>query len=231
MRKHIAKALRVRSQAIRTAIDRYNAAALALKPPRSALQWDRVIEYGFLAEFDLLRDTRQDIRTKPWATPEGRFAMDSHFKMLRAHEEIDRLNIEIRRFVTFLRDEDHFLQEKEKDLEVGDPALAYQVHVHRMERGRFTAVHLRRLEQISRLSGFSGSLQPRSCLTSDPLHKPPIFASPAYEGPTVSSNPRTATGNDHSNDEEGDEGDEDDEDEQIEGFCDVLMNVLAVSSD
>jgi hypothetical protein len=230
MRKHIAKALRARSQAIRTAIDRYNAAALALKPPRSALQWDSVVEYGFLAEFDLLRDTRQDIRTKPWATPEGRFAMDSHFKMLRAHEEINRLNIEIRRFVTFLRDEDRFLQEKEKDVEVSDPALAYQVHVYRMERGRFTAVHLRRLDQISRLSGFSGSLQPGSCLTSESPRKPPLPASPAGEIPNLSPDLRAATGNDHSNDEEGEEG-EDDEDEQIEGLCDVLINVLAVSSD
>src|SRR5438477_12089078 len=139
MRKHIAKALRAQSQAIRTAIDWYNAAALALKPPCPALQWDSVIEYGFLAEFDLLQDTCQDICTKPWATPEGRMAMDCHFKILRAHEEIDRLNIEIRRFVTFIHDEDRFLREKEKDLEVGDPALAYQVRAYRMEHGRFTA--------------------------------------------------------------------------------------------
>jgi hypothetical protein len=100
--KHIAKALQTRSQAIRTAIDKYNEAALDIDPPRPMLQWDNVIEYGFLAEFDFLRETRQDIRSKPWATPAGRFAMDLHFKILRAHEEIDRLDIEIRRFVTFI---------------------------------------------------------------------------------------------------------------------------------
>jgi hypothetical protein len=216
-------------------IDRYNAAALALKPPHSVLQWDSVVEYGFLAEFDLLRDTRQDIRTKPWATPEGQFAMDSHFKMLRAHKEINRLNIEIHCFITFLCDEDCFLREK-KDVEVSDPALAYQVHVYRMEHGRFTAVHLRHLEQISRLSGFSGSLQPRSCLTSESPRKPPLPASPAGEIPNLSPDPHAATGNNHSNNDEGEEGKEgkegeDDEDEQIEGLCDVLINVLAVSSD
>jgi hypothetical protein len=69
MRKHIAKALRARSQAIRTAIDRFNDAALVLDPSRAPLQWDNVIEFGFLAEFDLLRDTRQDVPIlgpRPW---------------------------------------------------------------------------------------------------------------------------------------------------------------------
>ena len=39
--------------------------------------------YTFLADFDLLRDTRQDIRSRPWATPAGRLALDNYFKVLR----------------------------------------------------------------------------------------------------------------------------------------------------
>jgi len=34
----------------------------------------------FLADFDLLRDARQDISQRPWATPAGRLAMDLYFK-------------------------------------------------------------------------------------------------------------------------------------------------------
>ncbi|KAG6821969.1 hypothetical protein H0H92_015871, partial [Tricholoma furcatifolium] len=60
LRKHIGKALKARSQAIRSALDRYNDAATLMSPPRASLSWNEIIEYAFLADFDLLRDTRQD---------------------------------------------------------------------------------------------------------------------------------------------------------------------------
>ncbi|KAJ7902392.1 hypothetical protein B0H13DRAFT_2274934 [Mycena leptocephala] len=109
LRKHIAKALQARSKALQAAITRYNEAASALTPPRENLDWVDVVEYAFLADFDLLRDAREDIRQEPWALPSGRAAMDQHYKILRAHEEIERLNVEIRRFVTYMRDEEDFL--------------------------------------------------------------------------------------------------------------------------
>ena len=96
LRKHIAGALQKRSAAVRAALDEYNAAAKALRPPRTTLKWEDVVEYAFLSDFDLLRDTRQDIRHHPWATPTGRLALDTHFKILRAREELKRLNIEVR---------------------------------------------------------------------------------------------------------------------------------------
>ena len=54
MHKHIANALKARSRAIRTALDRYNTAATALVPPRQLLDWEQVVEYAFLSDFDLL---------------------------------------------------------------------------------------------------------------------------------------------------------------------------------
>ena len=95
LRKHIGKALKAHSQAIRTGLTKYNSAAAELQPPHDELSWDEVVEYAFLADFDLLRDTRQDIRKRPWATPAARLTMDSYFKILRAKEEIVRLNVEI----------------------------------------------------------------------------------------------------------------------------------------
>ncbi|KAH7904826.1 hypothetical protein BJ138DRAFT_1119044 [Hygrophoropsis aurantiaca] len=100
MRKHIAKALQARSAAIKTALDRYNVAAQAMSPPRRDLSWEEVVEYAFLADFDLLRDSRQNTAERPWATPTARRAMDLHFKMDRANEEIKRLNVEIRRLIS-----------------------------------------------------------------------------------------------------------------------------------
>ncbi len=94
-RKHIAKALQSRLHAIWTAIDWYNAAAPKASPPRSTLKWDQVIEYTFLAEFDILRDACQSIWSKPWATPTGCHALDKYFRMKCAQEEIMRLNVEI----------------------------------------------------------------------------------------------------------------------------------------
>ncbi|KAI5989955.1 hypothetical protein EDD15DRAFT_2124341, partial [Pisolithus albus] len=55
LRKHIGKALQTRSAAIRAALLQYNAAAKALGC--RALEFDEVVEYAFLADFDLLRDT------------------------------------------------------------------------------------------------------------------------------------------------------------------------------
>jgi hypothetical protein len=53
--------------------------------------------------------------------------MDLHFKILRAHEDIDRLNIKIRRLVTFIRDEQPFLQRKVAEFQTLDSVLAHHI--------------------------------------------------------------------------------------------------------
>ncbi|KAG6809423.1 hypothetical protein H0H92_000318 [Tricholoma furcatifolium] len=63
------------------ALDRYNAAAAAMSPSRPVLSWDQVVEYVFLANFDLLRNCCQDVNERPWARPSARLAMDQHFKI------------------------------------------------------------------------------------------------------------------------------------------------------
>ncbi|KAG2743935.1 hypothetical protein P692DRAFT_201722581, partial [Suillus brevipes Sb2] len=168
LRKHIGKALQVRSAAIRTALDKYNTAARAVSPPRATLSWEDVVEYAFVADFDLLRDARQDVSHRPWATPTGRHTMDTYFKMRRAREEILRLNVEIRRMATYLRDEDLYLTECQKQLQSMHPALAHQVGVHHNICARFTAYHLRRLHKISALPGFTGSITPGESVDEGP---------------------------------------------------------------
>ncbi|KAJ7155575.1 hypothetical protein C8R43DRAFT_1000468 [Mycena crocata] len=160
LRKHIAKALQSRSRAVKTALTNYNAAAANLNPPRAALTWEQVVEYAFLSDFDLLRDGRDDIRQETWATPAGRLAMDMYFKIERSDEEIVRLNIEIRRFVTYMRDEDGFLWRQEQKIrrEHG-AAIAHQVRRYRMRQGRFNEDHRDRLFRLSKVPGFTGTLE------------------------------------------------------------------------
>jgi len=149
--------MKARSSAIRTALANYNAAAAGLDPPRQSLEWDQVVEYAFLADFDLLRDTRQDVRTRIWASPAARQAMDSYFKIVRAKEEIKRLNVEIRRFATYLDDERAFLERQEIALRASNPFLSHAVLRYRMERGRYDDLHRRKLNEIYDLKGFTGS--------------------------------------------------------------------------
>ncbi|KAF9028412.1 hypothetical protein BDP27DRAFT_1536130 [Rhodocollybia butyracea] len=59
LRKHIAQALKTRSQAICTAVTSYNDAASELGRPQ--LTWEEVLDYTFLSDFELLRDARRDI--------------------------------------------------------------------------------------------------------------------------------------------------------------------------
>ncbi|KAK0478992.1 hypothetical protein IW261DRAFT_1551567 [Armillaria novae-zelandiae] len=149
MQKHIGKALKARSQAIRTALSQYNAAAAALNPPRPSLQWERVVEYAFLSDFDLLRDIRQDMSGRKWATPAGRKALDLYFKICQAKEEIRRLNIEIQRVITYMHEA----------LTDSQPALALQVSLYRWSRERFYAMHMRRFYALLQDDRFSGSIE------------------------------------------------------------------------
>ncbi|KAG1831132.1 hypothetical protein EV424DRAFT_1525877 [Suillus variegatus] len=162
LRKHIAKALQTRSVAIRSALSTYNAVASVMSPPHKMLKWEEVVDYAFLADFDLLRDARADISQSLWSSPAARSAMDLHFKICRAREEISQLNIEVCRLVTYIRDEDNYLRVSEEQLKNTNPGLAHQISIVRNIRGRFNSHHLKRLQDISQLSGFSGTLTPGS---------------------------------------------------------------------
>ena len=166
LHKHIEKALQTRSAAIRTALTQYNIAAKALG--RCTLEFDEVVEYAFLADFDLLRDMRQDISTHPWASPAARLAINSYFKLCQAKEEVVHLNVEIRRLVTYLVDEERYLQACEALYQDTHPALAHQISRCHAICSQFTPLHLRSLEKISRLPGFSRTLTPGISMSHGP---------------------------------------------------------------
>lgn len=224
MRKHIAKALQARSKAVKTAIASYNAAAEAMTPQMPTLDWEQVVEYAFLSDFDLLREGREDIRQEPWALPAGRAAMDQHFKLLRADEEIRRLNLEIPRFVTFIQDETSFLTREANHLrEEGEVALAHQVDLLRAERSRFTTLHMSRLVELSKLPGFTGSISPGVSVSRE--RHIPVARDVVMRAPSGPLPPEPADGAEQG---EGDDEDEEDEDGALTA---AFANIVRISGD
>ncbi|KAJ6566685.1 hypothetical protein B0H19DRAFT_1374151 [Mycena capillaripes] len=228
LRKHIAKALQARSKAVKNGITRYNEVAQTMTPPKPTLDWEEVVEYAFLADFDLLREEREDIRGELWAQPAGRAAMDQHYKLLRADEEIQRLNVEIRRLVTYMVDKAVFLAAEEGRLrEEGEEALAVQVGLLRMERVRFTAVHMSRLTKLSKDPGFTDDLVPGVSVSRE-RHTPVArHARDRDVDMRAPSPPPQQEENGGDGDEEEEVESDDDDGELAEAF----MNIVRIAHD
>ncbi|KAH9913659.1 uncharacterized protein B0H18DRAFT_887915 [Fomitopsis serialis] len=158
LREKIGKALKARAEAIRKALNRYNAKAAKLNPPCLPLTWTEVVGMVTLADFDLLRETRDNIQKQPWAQTSHRRAMNLHFNIKWAHEEIAQLNVEIQRLLTFMYDEhaDYHLAIQQVTATVPDLVCELK------ERWRYrSSIHARiaaHLQQTSQLRGFSGNI-------------------------------------------------------------------------
>ncbi|KAJ7835603.1 hypothetical protein B0H13DRAFT_1565351, partial [Mycena leptocephala] len=153
-----AHSLKARLEAVKNAISRYNVAAMTLHEPAPTLSWEEVVEYTFLADFDFLRATNRELDSKPWIRPSCRLAMDNYFRILRAREEIKRLNVEIRRVVTWINDEDEFLRRREAEVqEVEDTAhMAVLIRKYRLERACSDEGHMKRFRKLAKTPGFTG---------------------------------------------------------------------------
>ncbi|KAE9384969.1 hypothetical protein BT96DRAFT_841316, partial [Gymnopus androsaceus JB14] len=154
MRKHLANALKSQSKSIKAAIEAYNAAACALSPPCEQLSWDKILEFSFLSEFDILQDARTDVRTKKWATQKNHLLMQQFFKLLSAETELTRLHTEIRRMITYMEDEEETICLTAERVGCSDPALALQIKLHGNMRSRFNRLHWQRFWAITKLKGF-----------------------------------------------------------------------------
>ncbi|KAG8917673.1 hypothetical protein FRC02_002971 [Tulasnella sp. 418] len=156
LRTHLAKHLKSRSEAIRTALNSFNASARALNPSHVNLKFTDIIQHSFVAEFDLLRDARQDIRQKEWSIPSKRILSDQYHFYLRAKEEIRRLDIEIKRLLDWMQKEDKFYTAKVHELRDIDGQLAQEIE-KRAEYQKLVNYHIRRcLIPIQSLDGYKG---------------------------------------------------------------------------
>ncbi|KAF8874791.1 hypothetical protein BD779DRAFT_1421837, partial [Infundibulicybe gibba] len=160
LREKISKALKTRADAIRNALTEYNEAASQLSPPREQLTWLKVINAVSLADLDILRDARTDIRTLPWAQPARREATTLYFGMKRAKEEIVRLNVEIQRLVTFMSDEHAKFYDSISQNIIPNPFLAHELSSQWEYQNKVHTKIARQLAQTSRLKAFTGHLAP-----------------------------------------------------------------------
>ncbi|KAJ7362727.1 hypothetical protein DFH08DRAFT_799747 [Mycena albidolilacea] len=175
--------------------------AVMLFPARMPPSWEQIVDYAFLADFDLLREVREDIRSEPWAQPAECLAMDQHHKLLRADEEIARLNLEIPCHITYMVDEERFLIHHEGWLQAeGNWALEHQVRVQRVDRSRLNSVHMERLTKLSKEEGFMASLSPGVSIAKE--HQVPEAIPSGSEDVEMQEPPQYA----------GDEGDDEDTD-------------------
>ncbi|KAK7022809.1 hypothetical protein VNI00_016936 [Paramarasmius palmivorus] len=167
-RDKITHALRARSEAIRKALLAYNAIALQMQPRKPTLAWHEVISMVTLAEFDLLKDTHLDLSNTPWADIHKREAVRLHFSILRAQEEIIRLNVELKRLITFMIDDHADYQLAIQRLMECDRPLAEELRRRSEYQSRLHTRIAERLVQTSELPGFSGDLTPGERVDRDP---------------------------------------------------------------
>ena len=171
MRTHIAKALQTRCKAIRNAVKTYNAAAAQLDPPRPSISWEHVSHINFLEEFNLLHDTRQDIREKRWTQPAIRELMKSFQRVKRAREEIERCNIAIRRLYTAILDEnDKFTETLSRPQLMASPVYG-AVRDFADRRRRVNGLLLAKLEYLTHSQHFSGTFSRGVQLGTDGSHR------------------------------------------------------------
>ncbi|KAG0708173.1 hypothetical protein DFH29DRAFT_979487 [Suillus ampliporus] len=157
MRTHIAKSLQTRCKAIQNAVKIYNEAVLTLNPSAPMLDWSKVSHYGFLEEFTLLQDTRQDIWSKRWTEPAVCEVIKQSLWIERAHEEVTRCNVEIRHLHTAIVDEQILFAAVLKQLEKARDPLYGAVDKYCERQQRINAHILYRINDIFALNGFSGS--------------------------------------------------------------------------
>ena len=148
--------MQTRCKTIRSATEAYNRAARALDPPRPSLDWAQVSRYSFIEEFSLLHDTRRDISKAPWADPVVRETIKRFFRVRRAHEEIQRCNIEIRRIFTSIHDETDQHSDILKALADQKNPIFGAVHDYSTRRRRVNTLLLERIQQVFDLDGFTG---------------------------------------------------------------------------
>lgn len=163
--------------------------------------------------------------------------MDSHFKIQRVKEEIQRLNIEIWRLVTHIKDEKEFLMKKEAELALVDPTLTFFVRRYRHQRGRFDEIHMKRLTNMVKKLGpsFTGTLVPgvrRAVVVETESINIDVAAVPA---PQVQlAHHRAEGGSDSEDDWVDEDGDEDEDAGEIaqgEELSEVMEGVAMLSVD
>lgn len=147
-------AIKRREKAVHAALKRYNTAALALTPPHPTLKFSKLTEYAYLADFDFLKHSEHGALEADWSRPVNRGCVAAWQKIQRAKEEIIRLNVEIRRVRTHIRDEELLLSGYYHQLRSSDPDLAHALLAHLELTVQMNQRITHDLDSICELNGF-----------------------------------------------------------------------------
>ncbi|KAG1724569.1 uncharacterized protein EDB91DRAFT_1239967 [Suillus paluster] len=162
MRKYISKAITRCSAAIRTALEKYNRLAPLQNPPRPVLDYTEIVGYASLGEFSVLKHSRHDILTKPWTVSANREMAVRYFKLVRSHEEIVQLNVEIKHLHCWVEHEDRTTLEAIDSLLTDDPDSPFIAELKTLyaKHHRVNNNHRKRLQQIYALDRYTGDRLP-----------------------------------------------------------------------
>lgn len=213
----------------------YNAAALALNPPRPTLDWSRVSHFSFLEEFTLLNDTRNNIRDKPWGQPLIRETMRTARRIKRAMEELESVQREARRIHTSIVDEDAHFSRVLADLSARGDILHGAVAEFCKRRRANNAHILSYLRRLYALEGYGGdptpgkySGSPRERWTPRLQTAMPTMSTPnPFQASTPGPSIEDLTRSEESAVELEDEDEELDVDEDADGGVSLLVDHLS----
>lgn len=185
-------------------------------PPRDEISWAQIVDKVFLAELDILKDTRQDIRRMAWTDPSHREAAALYFNIKRAKEEIERLNVEIRRLLTSMHDTHYDFLSAISTNVLTNPPLAYELHRQWLLLSKENEVVARRLLQTSLLEGFTGRLETgHRC---GRMRDIPAFLPPPLWSVTVNKSTRSRSDEMDSEDSEWEDEEREDVAVQVSDF-------------
>ncbi|KDN41552.1 hypothetical protein RSAG8_07353, partial [Rhizoctonia solani AG-8 WAC10335] len=157
LRQHILRSLVAGCSAIKTALAKYNQVAAEISPPAPMLTWEKIADASVLADVHILEGSRRGVLKKPWAQSQNRRCVEEYHRLLRAHEEIERLNIEIKRLATAIADEKTTLTNLIKNCEPEDTGNNWLLQHYAERRLAVNTLIGHQLELIRKLPGYTGS--------------------------------------------------------------------------
>ncbi|KAG2130051.1 hypothetical protein BD769DRAFT_1666986 [Suillus cothurnatus] len=103
------------------ALEKYNRLAPLQNPPCPVLNYSKIVGYGSLGEFLVLKHSHHDILTKPWIVSANCKMATKYFKLVQSHKEIVQLNVEIKHLQSWVEHEDRTMLEIIDSLLADDP--------------------------------------------------------------------------------------------------------------
>jgi hypothetical protein len=140
------------------ALEKYNRLAPLQNPPCPVLNYSKIVGYGSLGEFLVLKHSHHDILTKPWIVSANCKMATKYFKLVQSHKEIVQLNVKIKHLQSWVEHEDRTMLEIIDSLLADDPdsSLIAELKTLYAKRHCINNNHCKQLQQIYTLDRYIG---------------------------------------------------------------------------